>query len=454
MSNFNAAEYFQKEGLSISSIGIMEAANSKSTDLGKRYSKRNPNYTWMKSMFGGEYNPDKLDYRVYNNMLKDPQIQTAYRLISYTLRSKKFVVTPASQDPLDVEIADFIRKGLENLRTPMRQVRGDQLTAMKYGYAVGECVFKLNNRGMIDLDAIYSLPISSIVDCFEYDDNGELITVWQNTSTGSPIQIPANKCLINTFDEEFANKYGRSILNQLYDAHFLKSNFEKWRAGYLDSLERPPVIAESDAVDEVQKILDDMHGEGVNGVVPPGTKINLIESSHRGEGFDRAIEYYDTVIFRAFMIGSLLLGQSQSQGGSLAQSITHSEIFQLFGDGVHEDSAIPWQELIKTWVDFNYNTEEYPKFSFEPLTMKDLLGLIEKLQPLADKFAATTKELGYDLLIPMILREYADIEVEHEDNPKPTENQIVPTTEEINTPQTEDHNSIITNVMSTVPPKE
>jgi hypothetical protein len=153
------------------------------------------------------------------------------------------------------------------------------------------------------------------------------------------------------------------------------------------------------------------------------------------------------------MIGSLLLGQAQSQGGSLAQSETHDSIFAKFCDGVHEDSAIPWQERIRDLVDYNYNTEKYPKFSFDPLTEKDLLGLLKELLPVATSFTATAQELGFEPLIQAILRQYADIEVEDKETVKPTEDQITPTKEEIETVQPEDHNSIITDVMGNIPVK-
>lgn len=69
---------------------ILEAADPDLPDgLDKQHSKRsNPNLGWMGKMYGGEYNPNKLDYKVYDEMMRDPQIRSCIRLIDYARLSK------------------------------------------------------------------------------------------------------------------------------------------------------------------------------------------------------------------------------------------------------------------------------------------------------------------------------------------------------------------------------
>jgi phage gp29-like protein len=139
------------------------------------------------------------------------------------------------------------------------------------------------------------------------------------------------------------------------------------------------------------------------------------------------INYYDTMIFRAFLIGSLLLGQSEAKGGSYAQSQTHADTLNIFLDGVHMDLTSSIQEMIRTLVDLNFITDRYPKFEFELFTKKDLLGLLSALQPLADKFMIDPSSEWFHQLLKRIMEEYADIEVSDEIMPG---NQAFPTEEE------------------------
>ena len=62
---FNPEEYFH-----LNSRPLMEVQATKSPrQLGGEMSKRRQDYTWMKAMFGGEYNPEKLTYKDYNDLL-------------------------------------------------------------------------------------------------------------------------------------------------------------------------------------------------------------------------------------------------------------------------------------------------------------------------------------------------------------------------------------------------
>jgi len=53
-------------------------------ELNRQYSgKGNPNRGWLNTMTGGEYNPDKLDWKVYDKMFLDPQIRSCINFIDY-----------------------------------------------------------------------------------------------------------------------------------------------------------------------------------------------------------------------------------------------------------------------------------------------------------------------------------------------------------------------------------
>jgi phage gp29-like protein len=380
-------------------------------------SKRVPSYTWINSMLNDSYNPDDLAYKDYQEMLRDPQIKAAERLITYSLLSKKFMVTPASEDPSDVEIADFVRDTINNMRTPFRMVRKDLYSAIPYGFAVSEINFKYNeSMGRIVFESIMGIHIETIFEnCFDYNEQGEVETVNQTTGT-EKIPIPAQKCIIFAFDELFGNKYGNSILKACYDDHFMKHQILIWAAVFLEKHEGPTIVGyESETSgsdpDEMQKNIDSIHDGTAGFVGKQGEKYEILESQHRGEAFMQFINYHDNMIFRCFMIGSLLLGQAENQGGSYSQSQTHADTLNIFLDGVHMDLATSITERIRTLVDLNFLTESYPKFEFEPFTKKDLLALLSALQPLADKFMIDPSSEWFHQLLKRIMEEYADIEI-------------------------------------------
>lgn len=385
---------------------------------GGQKSRRVPSYRWIGKMLDGSYNPDKLNYKDYDEMLRDPQIKAAERLITYSLLSKRFIITPASEDPQDVKIADFVRENLNNMRTPFRQVRKDLYTAIPYGFAVSECNFKFDdNKGKIVFDSIRGIDIETLWDnCFDYDEFGDVKQIVQNTGT-EKIPIPAEKCVIFAFDETFGNKYGRSILHACYDDHFMKHQILIWAAVFLEKHEGPTIVGyESETAgsdpEQMQANIDSIHDGTAGFVGKAGEKYEILESGHRGEAFMDFITYHDTMIFRAFMIGSLLLGQAKAQGGSLSQSQTHSEVLNIFLDGVHEDLSNSIQERIKTLVDLNYMTDRYPRFEFELFNKKDLLKLLGALQPLADKFIIDPSSEWFRQLLKRILDEEANIQVD------------------------------------------
>lgn len=446
MSDFDPYTYFNlnnKEG----------KAPNKSL-MGKQYSKRNQNYTWMRSMFGGEYNPDKLGYKIYNEMLNDPQIRAASRLIKTFLLSKKMVISPASEDPVDVERAEFIEYVYDNLLTPLRQVRRNDYTCLDYGYSVSEKIYDYDpNINKIVIRDMRPIHIETLKNCFVYDDYGNVITVIQNGLIGEGISIPADKCHISSYDETFGNKYGESLLKTVYDNYFLKSKILEWWAIYLHKLENPAMfgtVGENGDSEALQSFIDAVAEGLTGGVGRDGDKIQLLESSHRGEGFISAINYHDTVIFRAFMIGSLLLGQAENQGGSYGQSQTHLNVVNLFLDGTHEDIATVYQNDIKQLVDWNYGPQNnYPKVSFEPFTNKDLLGLLAAIQPYADKFQVDTGASWFTQLLKTILKQYADIEITEElEGVNPVTDV---TSEEVTEPLPVEHQELLKNVTDIFP---
>ena len=169
------------------------------------------------------YKSGELTFEDYDEMLKDPQIKAGYELIRMFLLSRELHITPASEDDADVEIADAIEDMIGNMSYPIRKIRNDMYSALIYGFSVSEIIWEVDEAGeTIDLKRIRPIPISTLSDCFRYDDSGDLITIVQTPDDGDEIEIPAEKCLVYTYDEQFGNREGTSILDGVYDNWYMK----------------------------------------------------------------------------------------------------------------------------------------------------------------------------------------------------------------------------------------
>lgn len=357
---------------------------------------------------------DDREYEDYKRMLNDPQVKSGYELIRNFLLSRDLIVTPASDDPQDVEIAKTIEDNLNNMKYPLRKVRKDMYTALPYGYSVSEIIYTIKDD-LILFDSIRPIDIETIQkDAFEYDeDTGECIEIIQYADS-EDIHIPFEKTLVFSHDSEFGNLEGNSIFDAIYNNWFDKQNILQWWNLYLQKHEGPTIAAfieeGSTFKDDVQDKLDDIAEGAANLTLGANDKLQVIESTHRGEGFINAIKYHDTMIFRKMIIGNLMLGDSDNSG-AYSQSNTQSENLDIFLDGVHTDLASEIQLAVDTLVSLNWDAAKTPIISFEKFEEKDLLLLLEKLQPLLDGVIINPEAKWFKTLLSMIIKNYVDIDL-------------------------------------------
>jgi hypothetical protein len=423
MKQFNPSNYFPSLNLKAGDSSVDtesmkdQIINIPPEILDKQLSKPAPWYGWMKTMFGGSYNPERLNWKVFDDMANDPTIKSCITLINYALLNQGWVLTPADSSDEATEIADFVRDCFQNMTIGMRQVRKDMYTALRYGYSVSEVVYNYDlEKEKIIINRIKALHISTLYNCFEYDEyTGFVKTVWQWPFYDNPTPIPAEKCMINTFDETFGNRYGKSLLSAVYDPFFIKTQILKWWAIFIEKHEGPTlygIAGDAGDVGAIQDSLDSVQKGVTSFVLNNGDQVGTLETQHRGEAFVNAINYYDHQIQINFMIGTVLLGRADAKGGSLAQSKTQEDVLHTFLDGVHEDMAMPFQDQVKKLVDLNFVTDKYPRFSFVPFDQNDLLTLLTALEPYAQNMLLDTNSGWWQQFISSVMKEYADIEID------------------------------------------
>ena len=406
----------------------------------QQISRPKTSLTGTDEMFQLSYNDDELGYEEYDKMLRDPQIKSGFELLRMFLLSRKIVVTAASEEEQDVEIAQKLEDMLKDMKYPMRKVRNDMYSALIYGYSVSEIVWGMQDgEEQIQIERIRPIPISTLENCFRYDEMGDLDEIVQ-TVDDEEIPIDADKCLVYTYDEQFGDRKGTSILDAVYDNWYQKQKILQWYNVFLQKHEGPTLagfIDNPQFKDEFRQQLDEIREGRTNITAGTADRIEVIESAHRGEGFKEAINYHDVMIYRKMNIGTMIMGQ-ENGSGAYAQSQTQFDTLSIFLDGIHEDIAAELQAKIIELVNMNWNVEDYPVIGFETFEEKDLLGLLTALEPLIRDMAIDPQDGWFRHLLADIVSRYSDVDMRdllEEEEPEELqgeeEQQMVPQQQEV-----------------------
>ena len=331
------------------------------------------------------YNNKRLSYNQIQKICKDTQVKVGLDILIYFLLSKNYILTSASDDPKDVASKDFVEDMLNEMETPFRKVDKNMNTAIKYGFSVNEIVYTLNSNYQVVFKGIYPVHVRTLQnDAFNYNDKGELESFHQETDYGNA-DIPYGKCLHYAFDAEFDEVEGRSILLEIADFTEDKKNILNWLLTFLHKHEAPTLFAKLSTGTHAKKVramLDKVSGGKTNLTVGKDDELGVLESSHRGETFFKALTLFDNYIFRRFYLGNLALGDP-SQTGSYSQSETQFKMTMNIFNGIQEDKAACWQEKINEVVALNFGPNvKAPKFKYESFIEKDYLNLIAALKDL------------------------------------------------------------------------
>ena len=424
----------------LSNVRLRLSAALSPKQMTQQISRPKTSLTGTDEMFHLQYNDDSLGYEEYDKMLRDPQIKSGFELLRMFLLSRKIVVTAASEEEQDVEIAQKLEDMLKDMKYPMRKVRNDMYSALIYGYSVSEIVWGMQDgEEQIQIERIRPIPISTLENCFRYDEMGDLDEIVQ-TVDDEEIPIDADKCLVYTYDEQFGDRKGTSILDAVYDNWYQKQKILQWYNVFLQKHEGPTLagfIDNPQFKDEFRQQLDEIREGRTNITAGTADRIEVIESAHRGEGFKEAINYHDVMIYRKMNIGTMIMGQ-ENGSGAYAQSQTQFDTLSIFLDGIHEDIAAELQAKIIELVNMNWNVEDYPVIGFETFEEKDLLGLLTALEPLIRDMAIDPQDGWFRHLLADIVSRYSDVDMRdllEEEEPEELqgeeEQQMVPQQQEV-----------------------
>lgn len=336
-------------------------------------------------------NPDDLVGRkglpIYTKMQNDEAIKAALALKKNAVLSTGWDIAPASTTASDREAAEFVKYTFEHMQGSLDDVLLDTLSALAYGYSIGELVFESYATGpfsgKIGLKAIKTrLPhgFAFVVDAHDnlLDDGIEQFGR----------RLPAQKFIVYSYDSEHGNRYGRSDLRSAYSPYWFKNSVTTWWGMFLDRYGIP--LAEGivpsyggmpdGTVDEVRTALDNLqaatsfvHGDEI--------KLQFPTVSVNGQGavtFERALTISDLRIARALLLPNLLGLSAAGDTGSFAQAKKHFDVFILVIEKLQRDLSrtVIGEQVIRRLVDLNYTVDTYPSFVFLPFTETNKAALL------------------------------------------------------------------------------
>lgn len=249
------------------------------------------------------------DYTLYRETLRDDQCASSFSDRRLAVTSKEWAVDAASESPLDVAAADFVRDELH--RIDFDRLTDFMLYARWYGHAVAECMWRVDGA-LIRIDTIKVRNRSR----FAYDNEGG---VYLLTQAGQWERMPDRKFwTVNVGADNDDEPYGLGLAHYCYWPVFFKRNNLKFWLTFSEKFGTPTAmgklpIGKYDNVKLREQVLDALlqFSSETAIVVPEETAVELLEAKRSGTAtYDELHDRMDA------SLAKLIIGQTASSQGT------------------------------------------------------------------------------------------------------------------------------------------
>jgi hypothetical protein len=299
-----------------------------------------------------------------------------------------YYVDPASNDPLDVQIAEFVRFNLfESPTVPFkRMVRGICNSMYRNGNAVREIIWELRewspapgstggaNRKQYTVLKKLAVRPSTTIKEIQYDQNGGPQNIVQNAinpidGSVSEVTIPITKSVIFSYEEDDGDLLGNSILMPAFEHWTYISPLYK-----IDGIQKerhgigiPDIQLQAGYTNDDKSYA---HVVGANlrtnqrsyVVTNPRVKIEFLKPQGQMVDALKSAEYHDTMILKSIMVQFLNMGIMETGGGGRATGATAMDMFlksmRYVGESICDQINT---YLIPQMVAYNFNTDAFPR---------------------------------------------------------------------------------------------
>jgi len=352
---------------------------------------------------GEEYNTDLQGSKgrdIYEKMRKsDAQVKATLLACELPLRAAIWRMEPASDDPGDVEIAEFVENNLmEGMTITFDSFLKHVLLMLPFGYSIFERVYALEDGRIKWRKLAPRLPKTLYKWNINKQDGG-LDGIEQFVFKNDKyefVDIPADRLVIFTNDKEGSNFEGTSLLRAAYKHWYYKSNLERIDAIAAErhalgvpTLEIPDTATTED-IAKADKILQRLHAHEKSYMRhKAGWSFDIKGLSGSIKEIMPSIEYHDRMIGHSILASFLTLGSRDV--GSYALSRDQSSFFLMALNAIGKNVCDTMNRYaIQPLVDYNWNVESYPKLAYSPLETRDIESYCNAISGLIEKGALTT----------------------------------------------------------------
>jgi len=262
------------------------------------------------------------DYRIYEEILRDDQVQATFQQRRLAVVSSEWEVVPGGKRRIDQAAADFLSEQLDRIR--FDAVTDKMLFGVFYGYAVAEILWARDGRFVV-ADRINVVNPRR----FGFTPEGELRLLTMEKPDGEPLP-PAKFWHFSTGHWHDDDPYGLGLGHWLYWPVWFKRNGIKFWLIFLEKFGMPTALGKYPAGTteaEKQRLLEALKAIQNDAAIriPDGMQIELIEAGRSGSAD------YDVLVTRMdAAIAKVVLGQTMTtdNGSSRAQAQVHLKVRQ------------------------------------------------------------------------------------------------------------------------------
>lgn len=362
----------------------------------------NSPYRRSLSLFGGKgvIQPDGEDYtldQAYDLLTDDRVIFVLNRFFS-EVTSRPWAIAPASDSERDIEIADFVKTQLDNLRQVedanemvlpgndgFNSVCRGLLFAYVLGMSVAEVLWKRPGFQVelkdIKLKDTRRFRIS-------YEDENYWLRLLTNNSNIDGIPLDCCKFIVNRFWAIPAdNPYGMGMARFLiYPVEWRRQIMTYWLA-WVDRYIDPTKIGTYDENAAAETIADFQNalfslGKDMSIIMPKGFEVRFEQTGSNVPGaFKELLDTCDAMI-SLVLTGETTTGEDQ-KGPATREQVSQSIKVRLAKDISDSLNETLNCTLIRWIVDYNYSVKAYPTLTRQFEEPEDLDSLINRLLGLA-----------------------------------------------------------------------
>jgi hypothetical protein len=325
----------------------------------------------------------------------DGDVGALRRAVTQPLLSAKWSIKPASDDPLDKEIAQFVQDNLMGgMDVTWREHLSQALLFYRDGHQVFHKQFVLGDDGKVRLLKL-APRLSRTLYQWWVNPDGTLDHITQRVyvpgkkggpGVYEPVDLPGNELLVYTLEKEGANFQGVSLMRNA-EPHWAAKQ-DLYRIDLI-ACERNalgiPEMKEPQSPDPVQRdsaaeTLARLHAhEQAYVLTPYGYEFHIRGVEGATHDVIPSIQHHSLEIVKSALATFLNLDQTGSYARDWSQSSLFLQNLFYVASIICETQG---RDVIRPLVDYNWTVDRYPTMQCEDLDKRDIAEFIKGLGPL------------------------------------------------------------------------